>query len=106
MNTPTAKTSTQYSFSSQAGLSMALFVVALLPRIFGLGLFLTSDEPLWLTRSIFFAEALLTDRPASTLQTGHPGVTTMWTGTLGLWLAYLQQPSTSFLQFLQALPHK
>ena len=35
--------------------AVGLFIVALLPRIFGLGIFITSDEPLWLTRSIFFS---------------------------------------------------
>jgi hypothetical protein len=88
------------------GIAIGLFIIALLPRIFDLGLFITSDEPLWLTRSMSFSEALLTGRLAETLQTGHPGVTTMWTGSLGLVLAYLQRgPSTPFLEFLQALPH-
>jgi hypothetical protein len=85
---------------------MGLFIIALLPRIFGLGLFITSDEPLWLTRSIFFSEGLLTGNLAETLQQGHPGVTTMWTGSLGLGLAYLRRgPTTTFLEFLQTLPH-
>jgi hypothetical protein len=88
------------------GIAVGLFIIALLPRIFGLGLFITSDEPLWLTRSIFFSEGLLTGNLADTLQTGHPGVTTMWTGNLGLALAYLQRgPTTTFLEFLQTLPH-
>lgn len=91
---------------SEIGIAVGLFIIALLPRIFGLGSFITSDEPLWLIRSILFAEALLTGNLAATFQTGHPGVTTMWTGTLGLGLAYLPQAaSTTFLEFLQALPH-
>ncbi|MEW5957087.1 MAG: glycosyltransferase family 39 protein, partial [Chloroflexota bacterium] len=91
---------------SQAGLAAALFVAALLPRVFGLGIFITSDEPLWLTRSIFFAEALLSGHLSETLQTGHPGVTTMWTGLFGLGLAYYSHgASTSWGEFLQHLSH-
>lgn len=84
-----------------------LFVIALLPRVFGLGLFITSDEPLWMTRSVLFSEALLSGNPAGTLQTGHPGVTTMWTGSLGLWLGYLKQDSAAaFPDFIRGLPHR
>lgn len=97
-----------WNLKTKIGIAVGLFVIALLPRIFGLSLFLTSDEPLWLTRSIFFSEALLTGNLAETLQTGHPGVTTMWSGSLGLGLAYFsqEQPAASFLDFLQTLPHK
>ena len=92
---------------SAVGVAVGLFVIALLPRIFGLDIFITSDEPLWLTRSILFSEALGRGDWAGTLQTGHPGVTTMWTGSLGLGLAYLRQGlPVTFLEFLQTLPHQ
>ncbi len=92
---------------TKIGITIGLFVIALLPRVLGLGLFLTSDEPLWLTRSVYFSESLLTRNLADTLQTGHPGVTTMWTGSLGLGMAYLlQSPDSSLLEFIQTLPHE
>ncbi|MFN8456214.1 MAG: glycosyltransferase family 39 protein [Anaerolineae bacterium] len=91
---------------AKIGVAIGLFIIALLPRLFGLGLFLTSDEPLWYIRSIAFAEALTGGQWADTLQTGHPGVTTMWSGTLGLGAAYLWQNSAaSFPAYLQSLSH-
>ncbi len=87
-------------------IAIGLFILALLPRVFGLGLFLTSDEPLWHVRSIAFAEALAGGRWGDTLQTGHPGVTTMWSGVLGLAAAYgWQNSAASFSAFLQSLSH-
>jgi len=91
---------------SNTTIAASLFIIALLPRIFGLGRFLTSDEPLWLVRSLHFSQALLGGNWAGTLQTGHPGVTTMWSGSVGLGLAYWQQSSAdSFQQFLAGLSH-
>jgi len=90
----------------KVGIAVGLFLIALLPRVFGLGIFITSDEPLWMTRSLFFTEAILAGNPADTLQTGHPGVTTMWTGSVGLGLAYLRQmPTATYQEFLASLPH-
>ncbi len=84
----------------------SLFIVALLPRVFGLSIFITSDEPLWLTRSIAFAEALASGNWAGTFQTGHPGVTTMWTGSMGIAAHYLYERSPlTFAEFLQLLSH-
>ena len=89
----------------EVGIAVGLFLIALLPRAFGLGIFITSDEPLWMTRSLLSLEALLAGNPADTLQTGHPGVTTMWTGSVGLGLAYLRQmPTATFQEFLASLP--
>ena len=65
-------------------IGVALFVLALLPRGLGLSTFLTVDEPAWIMRSAHFAQALLEGDPAGTLQTNHPGITTAWTGSLGL----------------------
>src|SRR5688572_14546350 len=83
-----------------------LFVVALLPRVLTLGKFITADEPYWVVRSLAFATGLLTYDWKLTLQTGHPGVTTMWSGTTGLFLDYLltQQQAGSFLDFIRTLP--
>jgi hypothetical protein len=50
----------------------------------GLESFVTTDEIFWVGRSGNFARALASGRLAFTLQTGHPGVTTMWAGLLGI----------------------
>ncbi len=100
--------------ASRQSIFIALFIIALLPRLFGLNIFITSDEPLWVVRAIAFSEAILTGDWAETLQTGHPGVTTMQSGSLGLYLAYVVQMrdasagtmALSFTEFLQSLPHK
>jgi 4-amino-4-deoxy-L-arabinose transferase-like glycosyltransferase len=85
--------------------SLALFLLAFIPRVPDLGRFLTADEFLWIDRSRNFL-AGLTDPAyqcdsvveqwqfvaqglACTLRTGHPGVTTMWTGSFGFLLSWL-----------------
>jgi hypothetical protein len=88
------------------GIPVGLFLLALAVRLPGLGEFLTPDEFLWADRSRNFLIGLLNsayvcESPANqtgfeqavglacTLRTGHPGVTTMWTGSLGIVLRYL-----------------
>jgi 4-amino-4-deoxy-L-arabinose transferase-like glycosyltransferase len=88
------------------GIPVGLFLLALAVRLPGLGRFLTPDEFLWADRSRNFLIGLLNpayvcESPtnhtgfeqavglACTLRTGHPGVTTMWTGSLGILLRYL-----------------
>ncbi len=87
-------------------LPLGLFGLALTLRVAALGGFLTADEPLWVSRSRHFAAGLLVsgyecppsdrgrDFPTSgwgcTLHSEHPGVTTMWGGSLGLLLYYWQ----------------
>ena len=74
----------QHSHRLDLALGVVLFVLALFPRVLGLSAFLTVDEPAWIMRSAHFAQALLEGDPAGTLQTNHPGITTTWTGALGL----------------------
>jgi len=66
---------------------VVLFTLALLTRLNAVWQgFITPDEPFWVFSSIHFMRALETHRWTETLQIGHPGVTTMWVGTLGvLW---------------------
>jgi len=88
------------------GIPVGLFLLALAVRLPDLGRFLTPDEFLWVDRSRNFLAGLLNPAyvcksPANhtgfeqavglacTLRTGHPGVTTMWTGSLGIFLRYL-----------------
>ncbi|TEU18962.1 MAG: phospholipid carrier-dependent glycosyltransferase, partial [Anaerolineales bacterium] len=88
--------------------ALGLFLLALGPRAFGLGVFITPDERRWIERSVQFFSALSIGDWADTFQTGHPGVTTKWTGTVGLLVKYLsqvRQPSlTGLWAFLEAVP--
>ncbi|MER3438760.1 MAG: hypothetical protein C4346_14855, partial [Chloroflexota bacterium] len=64
-----------------------LLLVALaiwLPRGLALDHFVTPDESYWLARSANFSQALAHGDFAHTYQYFHPGVTTMWLGSLGL----------------------
>ena len=70
---------------------MVLGVVLLaicLPRAIKLDQFVTPDEHLWLSRSANFYFALGQRDFASTYQKEHPGVTIMWSGTLGFLLRF------------------
>lgn len=55
-----------------------LLVVAGVPRLLDLGLFLTADEKNWIGRSYEFIRAFKDFRFNDMLQTTHPGVTTTW----------------------------
>ena len=65
---------------SAALLGVAIVVAALLVRLQELDRFVTPDELKWTCRSINFYRALKAHDWAGTLQTGHPGVLTMWLG--------------------------
>jgi hypothetical protein len=82
MNTPTQAPTHRALFASL--LFVLLFVAAWLPRVVQLDAFVTPDERRWLQRSANFSYALQEGDFVSTYQTGHPGVTVMWAGVLGL----------------------
>jgi hypothetical protein len=66
---------------------LAVGLAALLPRVLGLGVFLSGDESeFWLRRSQIFLDALGAHNWLATAVTTHPGVTTMWLGSAGLLL--------------------
>jgi hypothetical protein len=68
--------------------ALLLLVAALLPRSLGLADFFTIDEAdHWIVRVRLFSEALRRQNWAGTNLTGHPGVMTMWFGSLGRSLA-------------------
>lgn len=90
-----------YTFFTNWLLPAGIFVLALASRAPALGGFVTIDEPRWLERSRWFLSGVLTERQCPpvewgrefatqgwgcTFQIGYPGVTTMWGGSLGLWL--------------------
>jgi 4-amino-4-deoxy-L-arabinose transferase-like glycosyltransferase len=104
-------------------ISGLLFLLALLPRLLNLDQFLTADEFLWVDRSRNFLAGIvdptyechtpvtgweLAQGLACTLRTGHPGVTTMWTGSFGLWLSWLatgpQVPLAEYLRYVSTDP--
>jgi 4-amino-4-deoxy-L-arabinose transferase-like glycosyltransferase len=103
-----------YRNAKQWIVALGLFLLALGPRAFGLGVFITPDERRWIERSVQFFSALSVCNLADTFQSGHPGVTTKWTGTVGLLARYLigvtgssqtRQPSlTGLWAFLEAVP--
>lgn len=57
---------------------IVLFIIAALPRLTDLGIFLTADEKNWMGRSYEFIRAFKDWRFNDMMQTTHPGVTTMW----------------------------
>ncbi len=69
-------------------LLLSLSLALLLPRVGGLGSFVTADEPTWGKRAANFYYALRHSNYADTYQTGHPGVITMWAGALGFHLQF------------------
>jgi len=73
-------------------ISAAIFIVALFVRLLPLGFYVTPDEPIWVHRSVQFLRALESGDVAAIPQTGHPGVTTMALGALGVWLTRLANP--------------
>jgi hypothetical protein len=84
-----------------------LFFLALVPRVFGLNVFLTTDEPIWIRQSLNFFTGLLERDYTKTFHYAQPGVTTMWGGVMGLWAKYLltaQTESGGLAEFLKAVP--
>jgi 4-amino-4-deoxy-L-arabinose transferase-like glycosyltransferase len=78
-------TARAWSITSPALIALLLGAAALLPRVLGLADFVTTDEAYhWIGRTERFADAVADRRWAATIQTGHPGVTLMWLGSLGL----------------------
>src|SRR5438094_649611 len=65
-------------------LAAPVALLALLPRLAEIERPITADEPVWFERTTQFAAAVVQRHWAGTEQTGHPGVTTMWLGTLGM----------------------
>ena len=99
-------TSRSFERLARWAMPVGVFLLALLARLPALGKFLTPDEGLWVDRSRNFLAGLLNsayqcealiehtgfkhaEGLACTLRTGHPGVTTMWTGSIGIVLRYL-----------------
>ncbi|MFN0073280.1 MAG: ArnT family glycosyltransferase [Chloroflexota bacterium] len=61
-----------------------MLVLALVPRLLELRPTVTSDEGYWMQRTVRFGAALARGDLGQTYRSGHPGVTTMWVGLLGI----------------------
>lgn len=87
-------------------IAIALFFVALVPRVADLGTFLTADEKTWMFRAYEFIRAFRDFRFNDMLQTTHPGVTTMWLSGVSIvaWKAITGTPFTdaTLIHFLNA----
>jgi len=86
--------STDFWLSLYRFTPLALFLTALLPRLAALDRYVTPDESSWVFRSLRFREALLAADWANTLQSGHPGVSTTWLGSLAIQLQLWLQPAS------------
>jgi len=75
--------------------TLAFFVMALLVRLAPLNRYVTPDEPIWVQRSVAFADAVAARDWAAIPQTGHPGLTTMALGALGIRIAAWLHPAVT-----------
>ena len=66
-------------------LLFGLVLLTFLPRVLSLDRHWASDENLWMSRSRSFSVAMQDREFSKTAQAYHPGVTTMWLGSLALW---------------------
>jgi hypothetical protein len=85
----------------RAATVVGILMLAAVPRLLQLDYFLMVDENLWYERSASFLQGLVSGDLEKTVQTGHPGVSTMWSGTIGLSLHYVRSglPGESLAQF-------
>lgn len=68
----------------ELGVLVLILAAAGISRFSALDRFIASDELRWVCRSINFHRALEEHAWSDTFQVGHPGVITMWLGTLAL----------------------
>jgi 4-amino-4-deoxy-L-arabinose transferase-like glycosyltransferase len=83
----------------------SLLLCSFVLRLAPLGRYVTPDEPVWVYRSIRFADALAARDWAAVPSTGHPGVTTMWLGAAGVMARRLlnSADSTHHLEWIRRL---
>ena len=85
--------------------ALAIFGLAFFTRTGALKQYVVPDEPSWVWRSLSFSQALAQGQWANTAQIGHPGVTTMWLGSLGILVKRAADPvaSSEAIQWLGRL---
>ncbi len=82
------------SLKREVCISLALFVIALVPRVMGLNVFFTIDERPYTERGVKFLAAMLYGYFVQTYRGYQPAVTTMWGVALGVIGKYLAQLGT------------
>jgi hypothetical protein len=101
---PSQKPSPKHRLFLQIGF-WALVGLGLVLRLIPINQYVTPDEPAWIYRSIRFADAVTAHDWAAIPVPGHPGVTTMWLGFVGVtvqrWLAPVE--STTHLDWIRRL---
>ena len=82
--------------------ALSIFIIAFIARSGALKQYVSPDEPSWVWRSLQFQPGVGAGRWANTAQIGHPGVTTMWLGSLGILAKRAADPlaSTEAIQWL------
>jgi len=75
-------------FRSPWTIAGALFLLALAPRVIGLGSYVTHDEPFWLLNSIRCVYGLTHGDMSAAFQSAHPGVPPLIGHGALLWLYY------------------
>jgi 4-amino-4-deoxy-L-arabinose transferase-like glycosyltransferase len=80
----TKNTPLETSFRRATGITFLVFIVALLPRLYALGTFLTIDEVKWAEGAAQFLVALDSGDLFQTYWHFFPGITTTWGGALVL----------------------
>ena len=87
-------------------LALAVFLLALAPRLPGLALFWTADEPFLYDNALWFGRAIKGADWAGTLGPpnagGVPSVTTHWLGLMGIGLGYAYRLALRLLGLLPA----
>ena len=68
---------------------LIVFLVALLPRIANLDIFLTADEDDQIMFASLFLKSALEGDPSNALVLGYPGIPTLFLGAIGVGLRYL-----------------
>ncbi len=87
------RSSTALASARRWRLSLALFVVAMVVRLAPMGRYVTPDEPIWVLRAVRFGDAVAAGDWAAIPETGHPGLTTMALGALGVRLTAWLHPA-------------
>ena len=64
--------------------ALAIFLLAMVPRLAALDAYVTIDESRWVQRAADFSALLAQGDREDTFIIGHPGVTTMWTALAGM----------------------
>ena len=73
----------------RVAIPVAVFLIALLPRIVSLGTFMTADEDDQIMFASHFLKSILAGNFGSALVLGYPGVPTLILGAAGVAARYL-----------------